>query len=121
MTTFEQVQEAAGQPMVREAWDQLTPEQQQQFAEALGLDFTPNGRKRGRPADPVLEIIRDAHPHCSPRTHARIKRAMDILFRLGVDGETVARIERLYLRPNGTFNAAGFEQHAEFIAAESAS
>jgi len=116
--TFEQVQKAAGQPLVRDAWDKLTPEQQRQYAAAFGVTFAPNGTKRGRPASPVLEIIREAYPHCSPRSQARIKRAMDILFNLGVDREVIVRIERLYLRPNGTFNAAGFEQHAEFIAAE---
>jgi hypothetical protein len=113
--TFEQVQEAAGQPLVRDAWENYTPEMRLQMAAALGLDLTPIGRKRGRPASPVLDVIREAHPHCSPRTHARIKRAMGILFAAGTDAETMARIEQLYVRPSGSFNAAGFEAHAEAV------
>jgi hypothetical protein len=114
--TFEQVQHVAGQTLVREAWDALTPEMRQQFADAVGLTSMPNGRKRGRPASPVLDVIRETYPYASARSHARIKRAMDLLFGLGADGDTVARIEGLYRRPNGSFNAAGFEAHADVIA-----
>jgi hypothetical protein len=111
--TFEQVQKAARQPLVREAWDAMTPEMRQQFAAACHLE--PIGTKRGRPPNPILDIIREAHPQCSRRTHARIRRALTILFDLGTPKDTILKIEALYYRPNGSFNAAGFEAHAEFM------
>jgi hypothetical protein len=77
----------------------------------------PNGRKPGRPKDPILEIVRSVHRDRSPRTQARFARALKMASATGIPDEIVQQLIVECSRSYGGFNFAGFERRVEEIAA----
>lgn len=100
---------------VRGGLEQMTPAMRADVCKRFGLSYTPNGRKRGRPEDPVLTQLRGLFPEKSPRTIARYARALRLLTVAGVSEDVRRNLVETYSRPGGSFNVSGFEQHAEFL------
>ena len=79
-------------------------------------DFLPNGRKRGRPVDRVLDDLRQTlMPNRSERTRARYKAAIQRLVALGATVEQVAQAVEDAHRPNGSLNINLLLRYAEWL------
>ena len=100
---------------VREGLDKFDSAGLASVCKALGLNFTPNGRKRGRPQHPALIQLRQLWPEKSPRTVARYARALRMLAEAGVSEQVTRNLVETYTRDGGSFNVSGFERHAEFL------
>lgn len=75
----------------------------------------PNGGKRGRPSDPVLDDLRQhLLSHRSERTRARFKAAVERLRALGASVEHVAQVVSDAHRPNGSLNVNLLLRYAEY-------
>jgi hypothetical protein len=78
----------------------------------------PNGRKPGRPKDPILEGLRHQWlPLRSERSVARYKRAMEQLIGLGCPIERVMEIQKECCRANGSLNINLFARYAAYCVA----
>jgi hypothetical protein len=76
----------------------------------------PNGRKRGRPRDPILQDIRRVWlPMRSERTQARYKKAMEQLIALGMPLDQVMQTIKECCRPSGSLNVNLFARYAAWV------
>jgi hypothetical protein len=81
----------------------------------------PNGRKPGRPVDPVLDALRSTWlPTRSARTHARYKAALELLSILGATPEQIAQAVADTHRPNGSLNVNLLVRYAEWLVRQAA-
>src|SRR4051794_25650544 len=69
--------------------------------------FVPNGKKGGRPKDPVRADLRKFFPSWSDRTFARFRRALKLFDLAEVSSEARQRIIKMHTRPNGNLNVLG--------------
>jgi hypothetical protein len=84
----------------------------------MTADSPPNGRKPGRPRDPILEDIRHRWlPLRSERSRARYKKAIEQLIAAGCPIERLMEIQTECCRANGTLNIHLFARYAAYVAA----
>lgn len=76
--------------------------------------FVPNGRKPGRPPDPLRAHTRAFMPEMSERNFARYWAAHQLIYELAGKDEVLAGI-RHAARPNGSVNTAAFERYADQV------
>jgi hypothetical protein len=75
----------------------------------------PNGRKKGRPFDPMLADLRRMLPARSERTIARFKGALQRLHLLGFTPEQIQHAVTEATRASGSLNVRLLERYAEWL------